>query len=118
MTQDQIGHHERLTRHLRLAVKRANAIAETFSLMAVLILASPAAALGKPVTDWQELDKQLVRTRSATDPDYLKAKAEAQKHWPLFLSHFEKKKPTDNFEVKLPISDGKTIENVWISVHR
>lgn len=51
------------------------------------------------------------------DPDLRKAQAEARRRWPEFLEAYRNPRTGQSgFNVKLPISDGKTTEHIWVSV--
>ncbi len=51
------------------------------------------------------------------DPDLKKAEAEARSRWPEFLEAYRNPRPNQgDFNVKLPISDGKITEHIWVSV--
>lgn len=53
----------------------------------------------------------------ADDPAMLAAVEEARRRWPEFVGAFRNPKPGQtNFTVKLPITDGKETEFIWVSV--
>jgi uncharacterized protein YegJ (DUF2314 family) len=41
---------------------------------------------------------------------------EAQRRWPEFVAAFARRAPEQTFGVKVPITDGKTTEFIWVSV--
>jgi uncharacterized protein YegJ (DUF2314 family) len=54
---------------------------------------------------------------SGDDPRMKAAVAEARERWPEFLAAFRSPKPgQQHFAVKLPITDGKNTEFIWVSV--
>jgi uncharacterized protein YegJ (DUF2314 family) len=50
------------------------------------------------------------------DPRMQKAVAEARRRWPEFTAAFAKRRPDQNFSVKVPISDGEHTEFIWVTV--
>lgn len=51
------------------------------------------------------------------DPRMRAAVAEAQRRWPEFVEAFRSPRPGQvNFSVKLPVSDGKNTEFIWVAV--
>lgn len=82
-----------------------------FLLLTMLLIASTAiTAYSEPTWNIQGIDRN--------DPELRRAKEQAQKRWPLFLSEFQASKTKADFMVKLPLADGKNVEHVWIAVDK
>ena len=62
-------------------------------------------------------DMSPVISISSDDPAMKAAVAEARERWPEFVEAFRSPKPgQEHFAVKLPITDGKNTEFIWVSV--
>jgi uncharacterized protein YegJ (DUF2314 family) len=77
-------------------------------ILSFLVLSPFTPAKGEPA--WN------VKLRKEHDPELVQAKENAQKRWSLFLAEFKKSQSKTGFEVKIPLTDGKIVEHVWVSV--
>lgn len=69
-----------------------------------------------PALAFEDLNQRLPAKLNCHAPELLKARAEAHKHWPEFVSAFKRRQSYDRYFVTALFSEGNKEELLWIEV--